>query len=262
MGGGRVVDEAAEPAGSGDGEETVSAARGSGVPDYSLAQALSGLARSLEAEDDTDRMLDDLVAAAVAVIPGVDEGSISVVRARRTVVSQSPTSELPKQVDAVQAEVGEGPCLDAVYEHPIVRVPDMRAETRWPKFAARAAEAGAGSMLSFRLWVEGDNLGALNLYGREPHAFGEESEAVGLLFVSHAAIAMAGAFKHDQLVEGLDARDLIGQAKGIVMERYNLDAVQAFALLVRTSQHTNTKLRDIAAELSSTGRLRSPSTAD
>jgi hypothetical protein len=131
----------------------------------------------------------------------------------------------------------------------------MRSEPRWPRFAHRAAEAGAGSMLSFRLWVEGDDLGALNLYGRQPNAFDEESEQVGLLFVSHAAIAWASAQKQDQLAESVDARDLIGQAKGIVMERYKLDSLKAFALLVRTSQHTNLKLRDIAAELALTGRF-------
>jgi hypothetical protein len=220
-----------------------------------LAQTLSALARSLEAEDDTNLMLDDLVAAAVAQIPGVDEGSISVVVAHRDVTSQSPSSVLPRQVDALQAETGEGPCLDAVFRERVVRVPDMATETRWPLFARRAAEAGAASMLSFRLWVEGDDLGALNLYGRRAHAFTEESEQVGLLFVSHAAVAMAGAQKHDEMVAGLETRDLIGQAKGILMERYKIDAVRAFALLVRASQHSNRKLRDVAAQLAVTGEI-------
>jgi hypothetical protein len=211
----------------------------------------------LEAEDDTDLMLDDLVAAAVAQIPGVDEGSISVVVARRDVSSQSPTGDLPRRVDALQTETGEGPCLDAVFKERVVRVPDLASETRWPRFARRAAAAGAGSMLSFQLWVEGDNLGALNLYGRQPHAFDEESVQVGLLFVAHAAVAMAGAQKHDQLTAGLATRDLIGQAKGILMERYQIDAQRAFALLVRASQHRNRKLRDLAAELTTTGQIAS-----
>jgi hypothetical protein len=110
-------------------------------------------------------------------------------------------------------------------------------------------------MLSLRLWVRGDDLGALNLYGRRPYAFDEESEQVGLLFVSHAAVAMAGAQKHDEMVAGLATRDLIGQAKGILMERYRIDAVRAFALLVRASQHSNRKLRDVATELAATGDL-------
>jgi hypothetical protein len=142
-----------------------------------------------------------------------------------------------------------------VFKERIVRVPDMGSETRWPKFARRAAEAGAASMLSLQLWVEGDNLGALNLYGRRPNAFDEESEQVGLLFVSHASVAMAGAQKRDQLAAGLATRDLIGQAKGILMERYQIDAQRAFALLVKVSQHHNRKLHDVAAELTTTGHL-------
>ena len=220
-----------------------------------LAHQLSELARTLEAEHDTNEMLDELVSAAVAQIPGVDEGSISVVLARRDVTSQSPSSDLPARVDRLQTETGEGPCLDAVFKEKVVRVPDLATEQRWPKFARRAAEAGAGSMLSFQLWVQGDNLGALNLYGRQPNAFSEESEQVGLLFVSHAAVAMAGAQKRDQLVAGLATRDLIGQAKGILMERYKIDDQRAFSLLVRVSQQSNRKLRDVASELTATGHL-------
>jgi hypothetical protein len=228
---------------------------GAGAERNQLAQTLSALARSLEAEDDTEAMLDDLVAAAVAQIPGVDEGSISVVLARREVSSQSPTGDLPRRVDALQTETSEGPCLDAAFKERVVQVPDMASETRWPRFARRAAAAGAASMLSLQLWVEGDNLGALNLYGRQPHGFDEESVQVGLLFVAHASVAMAGAQKHDHLTAGLATRDLIGQAKGILMERYQIDAQQAFALLVRASQHRNRKLRDLAAELTTTGQI-------
>ncbi len=221
-----------------------------------LASMLSELARSLEAEDDTGTLLDDLVAAAVAHIPGVDEGSISVVLQRRNITSQSPSSELPERVDALQEETGQGPCLDAVFTHKTVRVPDMRQERRWPKFASRAADAGAASMLSFQLWVEGDNLGALNLYGRQPYAFDEESEQVGLLFVSHAAVAMAGAQKRDHLLAAISTRDLIGQAKGILMERHKIDAQQAFTLLTRVSQVNNSRLRDVAEQLALTGEFR------
>ena len=220
-----------------------------------VAQQLSDLARTLEAEDDTDAMLGELVAAAVVQIPGTEEGSVSVVHGRRDVTSQHPTSELPARVDALQAETGEGPCLDAVYEEKTVRVPDMRQEQRWPQFARRAADAGAGSMLSFQLWVKGDNLGALNLYAAQPQAFDEESEQVGLLLASHAAVALAGAQKQDQLAEKAETRDLIGQAKGILMERHKLTAARAFQLLVRYSQHSNRKLRDVAVELVDTGHL-------
>jgi transcriptional regulator with GAF, ATPase, and Fis domain len=220
-----------------------------------LAEQLSQFARSLEAEDDPDRMLAEVVAAAVALIPGVDEGSLSVVLGRTNVSSRHPSSDLPRQVDAVQTEVGEGPCLDAVFEQQTVRVPDMTHEERWPRFAQRASEIGAASMLSFQLYVDGDNLGALNLYSRRPNAFTDESEHVGLLFASHAAIAFADARKVQQLQHGLVTRDLIGQAKGILMERFKITSAQAFTVLVRVSQHSNRKLRDVAEELANTGQL-------
>ncbi len=220
-----------------------------------LARQLGELARSLEAEDDTGAMLDDVVATAVALVPGAQEGSLSMVTGRREVTAQHASSELPRQVDALQTETGEGPCLDAVYEHQTVRVPDMGHEQRWPAFARRATEAGAASMLSFQLYVEGDNLGALNLYSREVDAFDDESEQVGLLLASHAAVAFAGAQKVDHLHRAVDSRDLIGQAKGILMERYQISADQAFRFLVSVSSTTGRKLHDVAHQLTDTRRL-------
>lgn len=220
-----------------------------------LAAQLSKLARELEQEDDPDALLAEVVAAAVELIPGVDEGSISVVTDRRHVNSQAPSSSLASDVDALQEETGEGPCLDAAYEQQTVRVPDMATEDRWPNFALRASEAGAASMLSFQLFVEGDNLGALNLYSRTPRSFDDESEHVGLLFASHAAVAFSGARKQRALSRALDTRDVIGMAKGILMQRYALTPDRAFRVLVRASQQSQRKLRDLAEELVHQGTL-------
>ena len=111
------------------------------------------------------------------------------------------------------------------------------------------------SSLSLQLFVEGDNLGALNLYARQPHAFGEESEDVGLLLAAHAAVAVAGARAEEHLRRAVDSRDLIGQAKGILMERYKITADQAFQVLARVSQQTNRRLADVADELTQTGSV-------
>jgi transcriptional regulator with GAF, ATPase, and Fis domain len=214
-----------------------------------LAENFGELARSLEEQDDPDVMLAEIIAAAVAMVPGVDEGSISVVTGRRNIGSQAPTGDLPMQVDALQEETQQGPCLDAAYKQLTVRVADMAGETRWPEFARRASQAGAASMLSLQLYVEGDNLGALNLYSRTPNAFDDESEQVGLLFASHAAVAYAGVRKEAQLARAVDSRDLIGQAKGILMERYKISPERAFLVLTGASQNSNRKLHDIATEL-------------
>jgi GAF domain-containing protein len=220
-----------------------------------LAVLLSELARSLQNEPDTDETLDRIVQEAIALVPGADEGSISVVTGREHVVSQAPSSDLPATVDRLQEDVGEGPCLEAVYTQRTVRVADMASETRWPSFARAAFEAGAGSMLSFQLYVQGDNLGALNLYAREAGAFDDESEHVGLLFASHAAVAFAGIQKHDRLASESSTRDLISHAKGILVERYKVTGHQAFALLVRASTRHDSTLRDVAADIVTQGEL-------
>lgn len=220
-----------------------------------LAEEFSHLARNLQQQGDPQTALVEIVKAAVELIPGVDVGSISVVLGRRAVRSEAASDELAEIVDALQEEVGQGPCLDAAYQQETVRVSDMATEQRWPRFAQRALQAGAASMLSFQLYVEGDNLGALNLYSRRQGAFTDESEHVGLMFAAHAAVAYAAARKQSDMVRAVATRELIGQAQGMLMERHRIGADAAFALLVRVSQHRNVKLRAVAELLVRTGVL-------
>lgn len=128
---------------------------------------------------------------------------------------------------------------------------------RWPEFAARAHALGARSMLAIQLYVTDEDLGALNLHSTRLDAFTDESEQVGLLFAAHAAVAMIGAQQQEQLQTAISSRDLIGQAKGILMERYKIGAQEAFQLLVLASQTTNIKLLDVAEYLARTGTLAS-----
>lgn len=218
-----------------------------------LALRLSELARNLHHEGNTHDTLARIVRAAVELIPGVEHGSISVVTDRRQVDSQVPSGDLPRRVDRLQSETGQGPCLDAVFEQQTVRINDLSRAERWPEFAPRAVEAGARAMLSFQLYVDGDSLGALNLYSSVPDAFDDESEHVGLLFASHAAIAFADVQKREHLLRAMETRDLIGQAKGILMERLKVSGDQAFLILAQVSQDTNRKLRDVAEQLVHSG---------
>lgn len=224
-----------------------------------LAQQLSDIARNLHREATLHDTLMGIVRAAVDNVPGVQSAGITVVEARRKVSTQAWTDEVVRNCDRAQYETGQGPCLDSVYEQQTVRLSDMHAEQRWPEFTRQAAEYGIGSMLSLQLYVNGDNLGALNLYSSSPDAFNDESEHIGLLLASHAAVAMASARREEQLVHAIDTRDLIGQAKGILMERYNISSSQAFSLLIQASQTTNVKLRDIADHLTATGELAAES---
>ncbi|WP_328475693.1 GAF and ANTAR domain-containing protein [Actinoplanes sp. NBC_00393] len=229
-----------------------------GVRANELAETLSDLARSLQDERDVDDTLTAIVSAAVHTVPGTRYAGITVVQARRAVETRAASDELVRKVDEAQYDTGQGPCLDATWVQQTVRLTDMAAEQRWPEFTRRAAHLGVRSMLSFQLFVTRDNLGALNLYSDEPEAFTDESEYVGLLFAAHAAVALVGAQQHQSLTLAVSMRDLIGQAKGILMERHRISADQAFELLVRASQRTNTKLAEIARVLTETGELPRP----
>src|SRR5690348_9007058 len=182
-----------------------------------LAEVLGDLARSLQDEQDVDQLLNEIAVAAVDTVPGAEHAGLMVVEARRNVTTRAVTAELVTQVDQAQYRTGEGPCLNAMYEQHTVRLSDMATDSRWPNFSREALATGVRSMLSFQLYVIRDNLGALNLYSSRVAAFTDESEQVGLLFAAHAAVAMAGARRQENLVRALTLRDLIGQAKGILM---------------------------------------------
>jgi GAF domain-containing protein len=227
---------------------------GDPVQGEDLAALLSRIARELEAEKTLEQTMQALVAAAVDAIPGAEAGGITEVRARgRRIAVRYASDQLVVDLDTAQYDLGEGPCLDSAYRHRTVRVDDFTTEQRWPAFAARARDRGAGSMLLIQLYVQGDDLGALNMYSRRPGAFDDESEQVGLLFATHAAIAMAGVQREEQLRVAISSRDIIGQAKGILMERFKLTADQAFAVLTQASSERNIKLREVAEALAGTG---------
>ena len=103
--------------------------------------------------------------------------------------------------------------------------------------------------------MDADLNGALNIYARPPHAFTPNSIHTGVLLAAHSALAIAAATTSADLRIALESRDVIGQAKGILMERFKITSTEAFDLLITASQHTNRKLRDVAADLTDTGAL-------
>lgn len=224
-----------------------------------LGEAMSQVARALREEHgDVDATLRQITAWAVQIVPGAQECGISYVLGRSRVEPRAPTGDLARDVDVVQQRLGHGPCLDAVWQQDLVRVDDVGADRRWPQFARQASQLGAGSLLCLRLFVAGNTLSALNCYARTPGAFDERSQQIGRVFASHAAVALAGATHEEHLRAAVHSRDVIGQAKGIVMERYKLTADQAFGVLTRASQETNRKVVDIATELTHTGAVPPP----
>ncbi|MDQ2813248.1 MAG: GAF and ANTAR domain-containing protein [Actinomycetota bacterium] len=226
-------------------------------PEAGVGRRLSELSREMQADLTDEALLRHIVTAAVAEVPGTQHAAITLVTGGEF-STPSASGDLARRVDQLQYEASEGPCLDAARRHETVRCDDMRAEARWPRFAGKAAEAGVLSMLSFQLFVEDETFGALNLYSGQAGAFSPESESTGMLLASHAALAITAARTQAGLLIAIDSRDLIGQAKGILIERYKISGVEAFGLLVASSQAVNRKLRDVADHLVSTGELLTP----
>jgi transcriptional regulator with GAF, ATPase, and Fis domain len=210
------------------------------------AQAFAEVARALVAQGGVQHTLQKIVDLAVETIDGCDHAGVSVLRGKE-VATPAATDDVPRAVDAIQYETGEGPCLDAIREHEVFESGDLAHEKRWPKFAGRARrETGVTSVLSFRLFVAGDTLGALNLYSKAEHAFNDASRIAGAVFATHAAVALSSAMHEEQMEEALESRDLIGQAKGMLMAREGVTADEAFEMLRRASQRLNVKLRRVA----------------
>ena len=229
------------------------------TPDGDLAEAFADIARRLHGESSSNKVHDRIGRAAVHTVGGCDHAAISLVYRHRAIDTVGATDDVPKQVDAIQYEVGQGPCLNAIAEHEVFLIDDLAIDERWPRFSRRAAEeTGVRSMLSFRLFLEEDVLGALNLYSRKVQAFDEQGYAVGTVLATHAAIAMRGAQERDrgdQLEQALASNREIGMAMGLLMARGLMTEDQAFAVLRRASQHHNRKLHEVAAELIETGQL-------
>jgi transcriptional regulator with GAF, ATPase, and Fis domain len=190
--------------------------------------------------------------AAVDLIGGVDHADILLIEEDRF-DSMAPTTPIAKELGAVQERLGQGPCLQAAVTDSVIRCTDLREDTRWPQFAAAAVELGVHSILSFQLYTRRGGAGALNLFGSAPHAFSMEAEFLGAILATHAAVALSTVNREHQFESALASRDQIGQAKGMLMERFTIDAVQAFNLLKQLSQTTNTALRTVAERVISAG---------
>ncbi|MEH0843356.1 GAF and ANTAR domain-containing protein [Micromonospora sp. CPCC 205711] len=220
-----------------------------------LAVRLSRLARELQSAGTVEETLEAVARAAADTVPGARHAGITEPAGRRGWRTTAATDDLVRQVDDAQYATGQGPCLTALAAERLVHLPDTGVGGRWPEFNPRASGLGVGSMMSVRLYLARDSFGALNMYAPMPHAFDAESEGIGLLLATHAAVAIGDARRVAQLNRALDVRDLIGQAKGILMERHRLTGEQAFGRLVAASQRCNVKLVEVAHRLVETGEL-------
>lgn len=214
-----------------------------------VAAALTDAVRAMHNLHTYEETLDAVVGTARLAVPGFDHVSISAARRDGAVETVAGTDQLVWQLDEVQYSLGEGPCLESLRSGPVVVVENVDHERRWPRYVPHAVEAGVRSQLGVRLSHETEVLGGLNLYSTEKSSVDERTRRIAELFAAHAVIALVRARNEEQLNQALGSRKIIGQATGIVMERYQISEERAFQFLVRASQTSNLKLRTIAEEI-------------
>jgi GAF domain-containing protein len=212
---------------------------------HDLALRMAELARSIALRS-VDDILADVTAAAKQLIDGVDIAGVLLVGTGGSFETRAPTDDLMYKIDNLQMRYLEGPCVQAALAEIVVRTDDFRTDTKWPNYSPAMVELGVRSGLSFKLYTADRTAGALNLFAFEPRLWDTEAETIGMVLAAHAAAAVLASRQGDQLQSALSTRDRIGQAKGIIMERYGIDDVRAFAMLRQLSQDGNVKLADVA----------------
>lgn len=209
------------------------------------AAEFADLAVRLHDEPTVVETLDLVVQYALKAIDCQYAG-VMLIHAGRQVETAASTDPLVVQLHLAQIECGEGPGLDVLDETSTVVVHDTKEDQRWPRWSDTVAGLGIRSVLTARLGTGSTDVGTLNLFHTAPRAFDTDDLAISAIFARHAAVALANAREAENLWLAIDARKLVGQAQGILMERFDLDADQAFAVLLRYSQQRNLKLRAVA----------------
>ncbi|WP_163796797.1 GAF and ANTAR domain-containing protein [Mycolicibacterium sediminis] len=213
-----------------------------------MAALLADVQRNVP--NDVGAMLSEIIDSATRALPGAQYAGVTVASRGGEVRSIAATNPIAAALDEIQERERQGPCLEAAWEDHVVRVDDLTTESRWPRYSRSALrESPVRSIVSFRLFVDQSTLGALNFYAEEPGAFDDDAVELGFVFATHAALAWGMMRRDEQFRSALASRDIIGQAKGMLMERFAVDAVRAFDLLKKLSQDTNTPVTRIAEQI-------------
>lgn len=211
-----------------------------------VREAVAALVNSLA--DLSEDSLETLTAAARDTVPGADYASITVVNEDGTVETLAPTDPVIAVVDQIQAELKEGPCYDAATDDAVYVAEDLANDERWPNYGPKAVAHGIGSQMGVDLHHPGSARAALNLYSHDTWHFVGAVETAEL-FASHASLVLGYVQASDHFQAALSSRKTIGQALGIVMERYGIDEDRAFQFMIRVSQDSNVKVREVAADI-------------
>ena len=215
--------------------------------DPRVRDAIAGLVDSLQTLGRAES-IEALTRAACDVVPGAAYASITIVHEDGHIETVAPTDPVVALVDQIQAELREGPCYDAATEDAMFIAEDLANDSRWPAYGPKAAGHGIAAQMGVDLHAPGPGRAALNFYATRTWLFVDAADTAEL-FATHASLVLGYASASDHFQTALKSRKTIGQALGILMERYSIDEDRAFHFLTRVSQDSNVKLRAVAADI-------------
>jgi GAF domain-containing protein len=215
----------------------------------SLEGHLAQAARDLQAERGTQHTIDRSVLIATQLIAGCDFAGVSVIHPSLGPDSPAVTDGIVAEVNQLQYELNEGPCLDIISTEHTVYASNLSEEQRWPRWSPRVARLGVASILCVRLYTSQETVGALTVLSRRANAFPDNDITIATHLAAHLAVALAESQNADALHSASLDRIVIARAEGILMERFSLAADQAFAVLGQVSQDLDSTVQHTAAEL-------------
>jgi GAF domain-containing protein len=220
------------------------------MDDQQFGSALAHAARTIHHAHTQEDTVQTIAETALLSIPGVEHVGVSILDRHGRAQTMAATSDLVRELDRLQYGLDEGPCVDTLREASVISAPYIKDDPRWPRYVSAAVRLGLKAQLAVKLSLdEHGTVGGLNMYSTESEAIDPQAPGIADLFATHAALALGKAREVDHLNQALRTREVIGQAVGLLMAEYRLDADAAFAFLVRTSSHSNTKVRDIAERM-------------
>ena len=215
-----------------------------------LNAALAHAARTINEARTLEETLQTIAETALISIPTMEHVGVSILDDNGIAVTKAATSELVLELDNLQYSLDEGPCLDSLRGPTVVAAPHIRHDQRWPRYVPEAVQHGLKAQLAVKLSLgKRRTVGGLNMYSTGSEDIDPQAPGMADLFATHAALALSKAQEVDSLHQALQTREIIGQAVGLLMQRYSLEPDDAFAFLVRSSSHSNIKVRVIALRM-------------
>jgi PAS domain-containing protein len=222
-------------------------------PDVAMVVSMATALREVAATTDLPAMASRIIASGRSLVSGADGTALALRRARDRVDVPSASDSDARGATELQRSLREGPAVDTLRTGAVTRTDSLSDDLRWPRLAEHQRDVGFSSVLAVPLVGPRGPFGALMWYSRQPAAFGDETEAIAASFASQTALIYSARELETNLRAGMETRERIGQAVGVLMERHRLTSQQAFDLLVYVSQRTHRKLREIANWVTETG---------